>query len=107
MHAKNSGSVIAHETCSFLHWNVRKLKYAVSFSFFPNRLSVLGLLTEAPAPKGLSITQRRISGLLASEGDCHYYYYIIAPPPYYNYKEIVVWDFVILQNRVLQIPYNL
>ena len=50
--------------------------------FFPNRSAVLGLLTEAPAPKGLSITQRRISGLLASEGDCCVI--IIPPPPYYN-----------------------
>ena len=42
--------------------------------FFPKPLNVLGLLTEAPAPKGLSIIQRRISGLLASEGDycCDY-----------------------------------
>ena len=32
LHAKNSGSAIAHETSKLFRWNVRKLNCAVSFS---------------------------------------------------------------------------
>ena len=61
-------------------WN-----YIILGASFPKPLSVLRLLTEAPAPKRLSITQRRISGNLGGERVCSYY--IIIPISSSNTKQ--------------------